>query len=103
MENSFDIIGGKISRRHYNNKMRLFMNNFRYHCWKLIIEGKENSYSTLSLKKWEELKESMCCEEYLTKCNRGKRARDSVRAEYTYGKGGLQTKMDKIGVSVTFC
>ena len=44
----------------------------------------------------------MHCEEYLTKSNRGKRARDSVRAEYTYGRGGLQAKMDKVGVSVTF-
>ena len=78
------------------------MNNFRYHCQKLIIEGKEKSDSTLFLKKWEELKEIMCCEEYLTKSNRGTKARDSVRAEYTYGRGGLQAKMDKIGVSVTF-
>ena len=44
----------------------------------------------------------MCCEEYLTKSNRCKRERDSVRAEYTYGRGGLQDKMDKIGVSVIF-
>ena len=94
MENAFDIIGAQISRRHYKNKIRLLMNNFRYHCRKLIIEGKEKSDSTLSLKKWEELKESMRSEEYLTKSNRGKRARDSVRAEYTYGRGGLQAKME---------
>ena len=45
----------------------------------------------------------MHSEEYLSKSNRGKKERDSVRAKYTYGRDGLQAKMDKIGVCVTFC
>ena len=44
----------------------------------------------------------MYYKEYLTKSNRGKREKDSVRVEYTYGRGGLQAKMDKIRVSVAF-
>ena len=78
------------------------MNNFRYNCRKKIIEGKDKLESTLSLKQWEALKENTHSQEYMTKSNRGKRERDSVRAEYTYGRGGLQAKMDKIGVSVNF-
>ena len=61
------------------------MNNFRYMCRKEIVEGKESLDNTLSPKQWEKLKESMHSKEYLTKSNKGKRARDSVKAEYTFG------------------
>lgn len=100
MENVFDTIGGQISRKYYKHKMRLLMNNFRYMCRKAIMEGKESLDNTLSPKQWEKLKESMHSEEYLTKSNKGKRARDSVKAEYTFGRGGLQAKINKFGVSV---
>ena len=60
MENSFDTVGGKISRKYYKHKMRLLMNSFRYNCRKKIMEGKEMLDSTLSPKQWEALKESMC-------------------------------------------
>ena len=80
--------------------MRLLMNNFRYMCKKETMEGKESLDNTLSPKQWERLKESMHSEEYLTKNNKGKRARDSVKAEYTFGRGGLHAKIKKFGVSV---
>lgn len=102
MENAFDTIGGQISRKYYKNKMRLLMNNFRYNCRKTIMEGKERLDSTLSPKQWETLKESMHYEEYLRKSNRGKRARENVRAEYTFGRGGLQAKINKFEVSMVF-
>jgi hypothetical protein len=71
MENSFETVGGQISRKYYKSKMRLLMNNYRYNCRKLIIEGKDRTNSTLSPKEWEALKETMCSEEYLTKRNIG--------------------------------
>ena len=43
VENSFDIVGGKISRKYYDKNMRILMNTYRYNCRKLIIEGKEKS------------------------------------------------------------
>ena len=51
--------------------MRLLMKNYRYNCRKLIIEGKYRTYSTLSPKEWEALKETVCSKEYLKKRNRG--------------------------------
>ena len=85
MENFFDTIDGQISRKYYKHKMRLLMNNFRYMCRKAIMEGKYSLNNTLSPKQWEKLKKSIHSEQYLTKSNKGKRARDSVKAEYTFG------------------
>lgn len=89
MENSFETIGGQISRKFYKQKMRILMNSYRYNCRKIIIEGKDKTDSTISPKQWEALKESMRSEEYLSKRNRGMKARDNVRATYTFGRGGL--------------
>ena len=102
MENYFEIVGGQISRKYYKSYMRLLMNNYRYNCRKLIIEGKYRTNSTLSPKEWEALKETMCSEEYLTKRNRGMKARDNVKAPYTFDQGGLQAKRNKLTVSIGF-
>ena len=48
------------------------MNNFRHKCRKLIFDGKDRDNS-LTPKKWEDLKESMCAEEFLAKSARGKK------------------------------
>jgi hypothetical protein len=42
----------------------------------------------------------MRSEEYLTKRNIGKKARDTARATYTFGGGGMQAKMANFVVSV---
>ena len=102
MENSFETIGGKISRKYYKQKMRTMMNTYWYNCRKLIIKGKNRTNSPLSPKQWEALKETMCSKEYLTKRNRGMKSRDNVRAPYTFGRGGLHAKIDKLTVSVVF-
>lgn len=61
-----------------------------------IMDGRDRLQSTLSPRQWEALKESMSFEEYLIKSCRGKRARDNVIAGYTFGRGGLQAKKDKL-------
>ena len=66
------------------------------------MDKKDKTNSTLSPKQWEALKETMCSEEYLTKRNRGMKVRDNVRAPYTFGRGGLHAKIDKLIVSVAF-
>jgi len=102
MENYFEIVGGQISRKYYKSYMRLLMNNYRYNCRKLIIKGKDRKKSTLSPKQWEELKETMHSEAYFTNRNKGMKARDNERAPYTFGRGGLQDKREKMTVSVSF-
>jgi len=89
MENYFDIVGGKVSRKYYKKKMRILMNSYSYNYRKIIMAGKERTYSTISPKQWEALKETMCSEEYFSKRNRGLKTRDNVRATYTFGRGGL--------------
>jgi len=66
------------------------------------MEGKERTNSTISPKQWDVLKETMHSKEHLTKRNRGLKARDNVRATYTFGRGRLQAKRDKFVVSVAF-
>lgn len=102
MENCFEIVHGIISRKYYKQKMIILMNTYRYNCRKLIMEGKERTNSTLSPKQREVLKETMLSEEYLTKRDRDMKVRDNVRTPYTFGRGGLQAKIDKLTVSVAF-
>jgi len=102
MENYFETVRGKISRKCYKKNMRTVMNTYRYNCRKLIMEGKDRTQSTLSPKQKEALKETMHFEEYLTKRNKGMKGRDNVRAPYTFGRGGLQAKRDKLTVSFAF-
>ena len=41
MKNSFETVGGKISTKYYKQRMRKLVNNFRYKCRQLILDGKE--------------------------------------------------------------
>ena len=60
------------------------MNNYRHTCKKIITEEKERTDSTLTPKQWNELKESMCSEDFLTKSTRGKKARNNVKVPYVF-------------------
>jgi hypothetical protein len=97
-----ETVGGKISRKYYKQKMRTLINTYRYNCRKLIMEGKDMANSTLSPQQWEVLKETTFSEEYLIKRNRGMKERNNLRAPYTFGRGGLHAKIDKLTVSVSF-
>lgn len=100
MENVFETIGGRISSKYYKRRMRILMNNFRHKCRKLILDGKDRE-SSLTPKQWEDLKESMRAEEYLSKSIRAKKAREQVKARYFLGQGGLRAKQ-QIFVSIQF-
>ena len=85
MDNEFEPIGGKISRKCYLNRMRILMNNSIHSCRKNIIDGKYRSNSIIYPKQWEDLMETMCSEEYFSKSTKGKKASKSVRDAYTFG------------------
>ena len=58
--------------------MRILMNNFKHKGRKLILDGKDRERS-LNPKHWEDLKESLCAEEFLAKSARGKKGGDIVK------------------------
>ena len=78
MENAFQTVGGRISIKYYKYLMRVLMNNFRHKCRKLILDGKDREISLTPIQ-WEDLKESMCDEDFLAKSARGKKGRDIVK------------------------
>ena len=41
LEDAFGIVGGRISTKYYKHRMRKMINNFRYTCRKLILDGKD--------------------------------------------------------------
>ena len=61
------------------------MNNFRHNCRKIILDGKDKGDSTISSKQWEELKETMRYQEYLTKRTRVRKTRNNLKATYYFG------------------
>jgi hypothetical protein len=91
MEDAFETVGGRISTKYYKHRMRKLINNFRYTCRKLILDGKDRDCS-LTPKQWEDLKESMCVEGWLEKSKSEKKSRDNVRTRIIIGWGGLRAK-----------
>jgi hypothetical protein len=41
MEDAFEVVSGRIFTKYYNHRMRKLINNFRYTCRKLILDGKD--------------------------------------------------------------
>ena len=84
MKNSFETYGGRITTKYYKIRKRKLINNFRHKCRKSILDGKERDNS-LTPKQWEELKETMYSQEYFPKRTISKKARNNVKASYSFG------------------
>jgi len=100
MENAFETYGGRITIKYYKIRMRKLINNFRHKCRKSILDGKERD-SSLTPKQWEELKESMCAEEYVQRSKKGKMARYNVKDQFIMGRGGWRSNQNMF-VSISF-
>lgn len=70
------------------------------------MDGKDRDEVSFNAKQWEDLKESMCDEEYLEKSERVNTTRELVKAQYFLGQGGCQAKQHifvSIWLFVEYC
>ena len=102
MKNVFENVGGRISTKYYKNMMRKLINNFSYKCRKLILDGKYRD-NYLTPRQWEDLKETMCVEEYFQKSTKGKKARNNVKDRFILGYGGWRAIQNMFVSIWIFC
>ena len=60
---------------------------------KLILDGKDRD-SCLTLRWWEDLKETMCAEDNCQRNTKGKKTRDNVKDRFILGRCGWQANQN---------